>query len=221
MVLIAAGVVVVVGAALGLYFGLSGGGSAPPGTASPTSSPSASPVAGFAFDIASVRTLPVVPRKGVARAAHDAAPHIGTTLDRLYGAAFLEPSAWRTGHYADAWDVFTNQVIGEARRSEGTLTLGAHAGSTFASVLHGSGRLDLRVLTDRLGHPSTAVATVSFAARGNEKSGRSDVIQSTGHYFLRPTPHGWAIYAFDVRRGDHRVRPKKSKAASPTTGASP
>jgi hypothetical protein len=178
-------------------------------------------VAGFAFDIHSVRALEVVPKKGAARAAHAAASHIGTALDRLYGAAFLEPSAWRTGHYAAAWDVFTHQVIGQARRSEGTLTLGAHAGSTFASVEPGSGRLDLRVLTDRLGHPSTAVAAVSFAARGTEKSGRRDVIQSTGHYFLRPTPRGWAIYAFDVKRNDHRLRPKEQSTGSPTTGASP
>src|SRR5205085_10395880 len=129
---------------------------------------------------------------------------------------------WRTAHYGDAWRLFSGSVAGTVRKEEATLTLGARAGSRFDSVIPRTGRAAVRVLMDRLGHPLTAVAAVTFAARGMQTNGGRRLIRSAGHYFLRPARHGWAIYAFDVTRSDQPILPAGgSPTLSPTAGASP
>jgi hypothetical protein len=224
-VLTGVGVIVVVGAALGVFFAVRGGGSGGTSAASGSPSPSATtaPVPSFSFNLASVHVLPTGTKKGVLRAAHAAATHIRTALDTVYATGFVDPRTWSTGHYGKAWGEFTKEAIGRARSDENTLTLGARADRVFTSVMPHTGRLDVRILIDPRGHPSTAVANVTFAARGTMRSGQHDVIRSNGHYFLRPRAHGWAIYAYEVTRDDaaEPAPTPSSSASSPSAGATP
>jgi hypothetical protein len=215
-VLIGSAAVVAVGVALGLFFALKGGGAQAPQRAS--SSPSSSARAPrFQFRLASVRVVITGRRGGTRAAGRRAAERIRTTLDTLYSAAFLDPSAWRTGRYGLAWGLFAGSIAKSAHDHRDVLTLGSRAGATFDSVAAHPSRLDVRVLMDRSGNPSTAVGEVSFTARGEQKNGGATTIVSEGQYFLRPGSHGWVIDAFDVKRRDRTVHPKP---APPTPSAS-
>jgi hypothetical protein len=80
----------------------------------------------------------------------------------------------------------------------------------------------VRILIDPSGHPSTAVADVTFAARGTKTNGALAVIRSVGQYFLRPSPRGWSIYAYEVTRDDGPPpAPSPSPSSSPSAEASP
>jgi hypothetical protein len=210
-----------IGGGLGAFLALSGGsGESSGGGSSPSASPSAEPVPHFSFALASVRALPTGSKQGVLKAAHAAAQRIHLTLDQLYVTGFIDPGAWRTGHYFRAWQTFTSDAVGTARRDESTLTLGTGAGRMFRAVRPHAGAMKVRILMDPSGHPSTAVADISFSAQGTMPNGRTDVIRSDGHYFLRPSPRGWSIYAYEVRRNDSPA-PVPSKTPSPSIGGSP
>jgi len=198
------GVLVAAGVALGVFFAVHGGASRGNGPAANSRSPSVSPspIPHFTFNLASVRVMPTGKKKGVKQAAHAAAMDIRSTLDTVYATGFIDPRAWRGGHYGDAWRAFTKDAIARARSDESTLTLGTRAASVFSAVLPHEGRLMVRILLDPKGHPSTAVADVGFSARADERSGHVIVIRSSGHYFLRPRAKGWAIYGYEVNRED-------------------
>jgi hypothetical protein len=194
------------------------------GSPSPGPSESGAPVPAFSFEVASVQPLPTGVKKGVAQATHAAATDIHETLDQLYVAGFIDPATWGTGHYHEAWQAFTSDAITTARNDEETLTLGARAGRMFSTVLPHAGSLRLRILIDPSGHPSTAVADVTFAARGTQTNGALAVIRSEGQYFLRPSPRGWSIYAYEVTRDDGpppAPSPSSSSSGSPSAEASP
>jgi hypothetical protein len=141
----------------------------------------------------------------------------------LYATAFLDPSAWHSGRYERAWDLFAGDVVKSARDHQEVLTLGTKAGATYQSVAARQSRLDVKVLMDRSGNPSTAVGTVAFTARGEQTSGGATAIVSDGQFFLRPGSHGWIIDAFDVRRHDRAAHAKRASPtpSSASSGASP
>jgi hypothetical protein len=197
------GVLLAAGVALGIFFAVHGGSRGNgPAASSGTPSVSPSPIPHFTFNLASVRVMPTGTKKGVKHAAHTAAMGIRSTLDTVYATGFIDPRAWRGGHYGEAWRAFTKDAIARARTDEPTLTLGTRAGTVFSAVMPHAGRLQVRILLDPKGHPSTAVADVGFSARADERSGHVIVIRSSGHYFLRPRANGWAIYGYEVNRDD-------------------
>jgi hypothetical protein len=199
------------GSALVIGLGLAGGvflavhgdrAGSPPATSPVAPKPQPSPVPKFAFSLDAVKPIATGKKKDAGAIAHSAAQHIQQTLTRLYVTGFLDPNDWRSGRYTDAWRLFTSDAIAIARRDESTLTLGAQAGRTYDIVMPHAGQLAVRVLMDKYGHPSTAVAIVSFAARAEELNGDKAVIRSGGQYFLRPGPRGWSIYGYQVKRDD-------------------
>lgn len=200
-------------ATLTVVFLGSGRGQGPP----PAPTPSASPVPHFAFRVARVQPIPTGSKKTAGPAARAAAARIGHTLDSLYLAGFLDPNAWRRGSYGGAWRAFASEAVTQAQVDEPTLTLGPRAGAVFRSVRAHTAIARVRVLVDRLGHPSTAEAAVRFAARGVRADGVTQAIRSTGHYFLRPSARGWVIYAYDVKRDDAEFPPATPQPSS--TGA--
>ncbi|MFN2545166.1 MAG: hypothetical protein ABR600_11460 [Actinomycetota bacterium] len=175
------------------------------GTASgglPVPEASGTPVPDFTFGLTGVQPIATGAKRDAVAAAHSAALHIEQTLDTLYLTGFLDPNTWVTGRYGGAWQLFTPDAVRTARTDDATLTLGPDAGRMYSAVRPHAGQLQVRVLMDRLGHPSTAVAVVSFSARALRKDGARGVIRSAGHYFLRPSSHGWLIYGYDVNRDD-------------------
>jgi hypothetical protein len=192
----------VVGLAGGLYIGLRGDRTPTSVEVAPGSIPSAVTRTQFSFHLGAIRPIPTGRKKNAEPAARGAAQLVSATLDRLYDTGFLDPASWQHGTYGDAWRLFTSDALPTARADESTLTLGAHAGGRYQVVYPHAGHLAVRVLMDRYGHPSTAVAIVSFAARAMELNGQKAVIRSGGQYFLRPGPRGWAIYGYQVKRDD-------------------
>jgi hypothetical protein len=192
----------VLGAAVGSYVAFHGDPSGVGTGPVPLTRPSAPPPPKFDFRIASVKPLPTGKTKNIWTTAGAAAQNIRTTLNRLYITGFLDRAAWASGHYGGAWGLFTSEALPTARRDEGTLTLGAAAGRTYQAVTPNAGRLAVRVLMDRYGHPSTAVALVTFSARATQQNGRAMAVRSSGQFFLRPGARGWAIYGYQIRRDD-------------------
>ena len=195
---------IALGVLAGLYVAFHGNESRGGSAVSPAHA-SESPVPAFSFNLAKVQSIATGKKKHAMATAKAAAQHIEQTLDHLYVAAFIDPNAWRSGHYGEAWRLFTSDALPTARSDETALTLGPGAGRTFQSVAPHRGKLVVRVLMDRMGHPSTAVALVHFAARGLREGGPPAAIRSSGQYFLRPSPKGWSIYGYQVKRDDGTV----------------
>jgi hypothetical protein len=123
------------------------------------------------------------------------------TIERVFTAAFLDP-----GRPASRWlGAFTGEARKLAWARRDVLTIGPLRPAA-RSLRQTHGRLRVRVLLNRRGHPLTAYATVGFGAVGRVAAGRKLAVVSVGRFFLRPGSHGWVIYAFDVKREDRRKR---------------
>jgi hypothetical protein len=164
--------------------------------------PTPVPIPDFAFSLSKVRPIATGKKQDAMAIAHSAASRIQQTLDRLYMTGFIDPNAWGAGRYGDLWRLFASDAVGTARADDSTLTLGSNAGKLYSTVAPHVGQLRVQVLMDKLGHPSTAVAIVHFAARAVTKGGARNVIKSAGQYFLRPSTRGWLIYGYDIHRDD-------------------
>jgi hypothetical protein len=118
--------------------------------------------------------------------------------------AFINPRSWQRGDYRVALSVFGGHTRPLARKHLRILTLGLDAGRRFERVTSSRGRLKVNVLIAPNTAPATASVHAVFQERAVPKQGRATIIVSDGHYFVRPTKHGWVIEAFEVRRHDHR-----------------
>ena len=155
----------------------------------------------FAFRLDGVRALDTGAHQGAAHRARHAARNIRKTLTDLYVNGFVDPNSWRRGRFGELWSLFTKEALPQARAEVETLTIGSDANDLYEAVHPKGGVLKVRVLLDRGGHPSTAVASVDFFARGNTGE-RFVSISSAGQYFLRPQHNEWSIYAYELRRDD-------------------
>jgi hypothetical protein len=192
--------VVVLGVAAALLVLLhsndSNGTPTPGGSSGASSAP---PVGNFSFTIREVKVVPTGKTAGLKHQANAAAKSIERTMDALYFTGYLDPSAWQSGNYDDAWKLFAQQAQAQARKDEPTLTLGSDAGSKYSAVGEGPNTAFVKVLMDRAGHPATAVVKVKFTAKGTGKDGTS-LITSSGDYFLVPGSGGWKITGYDVKQ---------------------
>jgi hypothetical protein len=191
--------VVVVGVAVGLLVLLHGNNGSP--QAAPSSSPSqAPPVGNFSFTVHQVKVVPTGKTAGTQAAGTAAAKNIERTMDGLYFTGYLDPSAWQTGNYANAWKLFAKEAQAKAHTHVSVLTLGSDAGSKYSAVAAGANTAFVKVLMDRAGHAATAVVTVRFTAKGTGKDGSTSLITSSGDYFLIPGAGGWKITGYDVKQ---------------------
>jgi hypothetical protein len=204
--------VVVVGAVL-----LSGGGTEPraerpPAKATPTPTVTKAPPERARFKVkllASIATglranghLSAKQKRArkakLRRMARSTAKKVRSVIERLYTAAFLNvrppASRWlrlfaNNGARYHAWE----------RRQVVTIGRKAHK----VDRLHEQhGKLGVRVLIGRRGHPITAYAVASFHAVGKLRSEKKLVVVSTGRFFLKRGEHRWVIYSFGVGRDD-------------------
>lgn len=190
--------VVVVGVAAALILLLHGKSGPGPG---PSTVPSSGPTVGnFAFTVKQVKAVPTGVVAGTQQKANAAARSIEHTMDALYFTGFLDPNAWQQGDYGAVWKLFVRGAQKQAKKDEGTLTLGANAGSKFSSVTAGDSTAIVRVLLDPRGNPATAVVTVHFVATAKATDGTTAAIASSGDFFLTPAGKAWTITGYDVSR---------------------
>ena len=211
-----AALIVVMGGAIAFFLLRAHGGSSPLGSITTTGSPSAkTPPFDFTLlgdtAVSSSDQTTVADLKPV---ADRSAQEIARTLDRMYSLAFLDPSNWQAGTYDNVYGFFDlGQAQKRAAQDAALLTLGAGAGSQFATVLPTTGTLKVKVLMDPSGNAYLAVAIAHFAARATDKAGSGQTaVVSTAQYFMHIQEGGWTISGYDVERNDH---PVKSKAHTP------
>ena len=200
MIAIVLAVVVVAGVVA--FFLLKGGGG------SGGNGHHASPGAGtpqFSFDLKASKAIATTLRHPHANdAVKKAADEIHSTMDSLYGLAFLDPNRWKSGDYGPVFEFFQQgKTAAVARRDEAVLTLGPKAGSTFTKVEPNSGSLVVQVLTDRRNAPFTAAATADFTASATQTNGKVTVISSHATYYLQSSKGGWVVIGFRAKRSDH------------------
>jgi len=139
------------------------------------------------------------------RTAHLAARKIRDRFNALFRTTFVEAASWRRGSYGTALvRLFGGHILPVARRHLRALSLGRAAGRRFERVLGAHGRLKVNVLIGPKATAVTASVHAVFQERAVEKNGRTTIVVSDGHYFVRPGKRGWVIDAFSVRRHDHR-----------------
>ncbi len=141
---------------------------------------------------------------------------LAPVLDDLFTAAFLDPGHWREGDYEEVWAAFSEGARATAQESVETLTLGASAGDVYGSVVPKKGTLDVRVLFDAEGQPTSAVVSFRFSAIAARTDETYTAIVSDGQLVFGD-PGAWKITAFNVTRDDRTARPP----ATPTPSASP
>lgn len=160
----------------------------------------------FSFTVTKAVGVPTAPEVGtrdVADAAATVADFVAPVVTDLYRSAFLDPDAWSTGDYADAWALFSPEAQATALADVATLTLGADAATRFASISDPQGSLRIKVLFDADGVPTLVVASVRFEATATAVEGGTDTaVASRGRYFLRSVDGGWRIVAYVVDRAD-------------------
>jgi hypothetical protein len=148
--------------------------------------------------------------------AKKAGDGIRLVLDRMYALAFLDPNDWKNGNYASVFGFFDRGAA--AKRAEAdvsTLTLGTDAGRRFSDVQPAGGTLSVRVLVDEAGIPVSASAAVQFKARATGSQGPSELVSSTGYYFMHILEGGWTIFAYSISRDDKTIsKPSPTGSAS-------
>jgi hypothetical protein len=171
------------------------------------------------FKVAKAVAIPVAagqkPKK-LAGAAADAAEGAVTVLDSVYTEAFLDPSSWDGGDYADAWTQFTDDAAAKAESEADVLTAGTAAGDAYTTIEPAKAAVRPRVLMDPDGKAVSVVAIVYFSAHGVHEDGSYTLFKSTGQFFLSRDGSDWTVTAFDVHRADS----EKEAEASPTSSAS-
>lgn len=151
-------------------------------------------------------------------AADQAGEQLAVVMKDLYSAGFLDPENWQNGEYTSSEDLFDGNAAKTAPGDEAILTAGADAGSTYSDIQPEFTHLNVKILTDEKGQPSTAVAIAEFEATATQAAGGSTTLVSHGQYFMnRLNGKNWTIFAYDVERLDGApltvVEPPKSNGA--------
>lgn len=183
-----------------------GGGEGPSGPvggrAVPTEASAGPSVPAFRFS-PNDRSLVLTDKGKIKRRMRVAGLAAATTtanlLSDLYTEAFLDPSNWQ-GNYTDAFRIFAGGARVEAKQREGVLTVGRSAADLIERVEPIQGKLQSRILLDRLGKPVLVVSLVRFRARaiGDETT----ILRSAGRYFFERVDGRWRIVSFEVERDD-------------------
>ncbi|MFL5797310.1 MAG: hypothetical protein ACJ77A_05185 [Actinomycetota bacterium] len=180
----------------------------PPGSSvPPAASPTHKPPGPFRFRLEGVNPSPTgkLRHDKARRTAHLAAQRIRDRFDSLFRTTFVDARSWRPGSYGKALtQSFGGHVLPVARRHLKALSLGLAAGRRFERVMGASGHMKVNVLIGPKATVVTASVHAVFQERAIAKNGRTTIIVSDGHYFVRPGKRGWVIDAFSVRRHDHR-----------------
>jgi hypothetical protein len=150
-------------------------------------------------DRALVMTEPGKIKQRMRVAGEAAATATASLLSDLYTAAFLDPANWQGG-YGDAFRIFAAGARVEAKRREDVLTAGRAAADRFERIEPIAGKLQSRILLDRLGKPVLVVSLVRFRARGI--GDEVTILRSAGRYFFERVDGRWRIVSFDVERAD-------------------
>jgi hypothetical protein len=137
-------------------------------------------------------------RTKVRRMARGTAKKVRSVVERLYTDAFLD-----VRRPAQRWlRLFANNGARyQAWKRRQVVTIG-RKDRKVDQLRQQHGKLGVRVLIGRRGHPVTAYAAASFRAVGRLRSGKRLVVVSTGRYFLKRGEHRWVVYSFDVGRDD-------------------
>lgn len=156
------------------------------------------------------------PQPGV---ADQTAADVRALMQDYFQAAFVNPSVWRSGDYAEAWKTMTPEAAAAAERHVDVLTLGPDAGEAYSSLEPQPSLFGLRLLTDRHGKPAAAVGLVTFTAEAVRADGSPETIVRDVRFTLEPTGKGWRITGFQAAAADRGPgSPSASPAAEPTVG---
>jgi hypothetical protein len=163
-----------------------------------------------------ISTDPLADVEVLKATAAEIGAEITPTIDDLFTNAFLDPSNWRNGDYAEVIAAFDPGAASAAEQSLETLTLGTGAGEVYDSVRPGKSTVSYRVLFDPDGKADTVVAIFTFTATGHRKDGTDVAISSKGQLFLKDID-GWKITAFKVARKDRELEPASPAVSAPAT----
>ena len=214
--------IVIIAIAVAAYVAFSGGpDGTPDGSGGVATTSAATPPFDFIVDAAVAVPTSETPLKELRDPARQAAGTVAKMMSGLYAAAFLDPETWGTGSYDAVWTFFEPAAAAAARRATDDLTAGRDAGESFTEITPDKGKLDVKVLFDERDRPAVYSAEVVFSAEAVGDDGTVTKLYSSGTYFLQPTPKGWRVTSFDVRRDDHAVKQRTGGAESPAAGTTP
>lgn len=137
------------------------------------------------------------------RAVRLATRKVRQVLEALHRDAFLDPRNWRQARYEEVLNHFVGRARRAARKDLATLTLGRGADELLETVGRPKGIMRSRVLVGAGGRALTAAVTTRFSAKAQRTAGGLRVVSGRAHWFLRPSPRGWLVFAYDMRRLDH------------------
>jgi len=117
------------------------------------------------------------------------------TLSDMYDGLFLDPHAWSTAPPSDVYDHFTEAAKPAAQQDGTSLGLGSLTG-TIKTLKVDSSNLDVRVLVDPAGHPTSAMGLVQFVATAQTKTGSTIRITRKAQYLLENVNGTWLVAGF-------------------------
>lgn len=120
---------------------------------------------------------------------------VQTTLSAMYDGLFLDPHAWSTAPPSDVYDHFTDAAKTAAQQDGTSLGLGSLTG-TIKSLKVDSSNLDVRVLIDPSGHPTSAIGLVQFVATAQTRTGSTIRITRKAQYLMENVNGTWLVAGF-------------------------
>jgi len=120
---------------------------------------------------------------------------VQTTLSEMYDGLFLDPHAWSTAPPSDVYDHFTDASKATAQQNGTSLGLGSLTG-TIKSLKVDSSNLDVQVLVDPNGHPTSAMGTVTFVATAQTRTGWTIRITRQAQYLMESVGGTWLVAGF-------------------------
>jgi hypothetical protein len=137
-------------------------------------------------------------RRVIDREVRSVAESVRETMAGLYSAGFVYRDLWREGRFPSLFGYFTGEARDEARRDLEDLSLG-RAARRLSAVRPDRARVNARVLVGPTGHPTAAIALMTFSATGLDGAIGEVPIRHKGRYVLRRVGGDWLIAAYDVR----------------------
>jgi hypothetical protein len=189
-------------------------GRLPPGVG-PTATPTVPTRPPFFFPIKA--EAPATTGKARPAAANDSSIEIGARLSTFYDTVFMDPATWTGGVPDDAWKIFDPSIVDRARGDAEAFTMGDRAGG-LATLSVTTSKLQVRVLLDPAGNPSTAVAEVDFVATGTTKEGHLVTVTNHASFLLRSTRGLWVVFGYPGASTDVETAPA---TPSPSGTATP
>ena len=146
----------------------------------------------FTFKLGNVSTVSLKLKKP---AVGEVPQQVQKTLSDMYDGLFLDPHAWSTAPPSDVYDHFTDAARADAQQNGTSLGLGSLTG-TIKSLKVDSSNLDVRVLVDPAGHPTSAMGMVTFVANAQTKTGWTIRITRKAQYLMENVDGTWLVAGF-------------------------